>query len=74
LLYTLLGESFPRKVIDPSFYHLLGENSLCFARLVPGAIGTMDSHDNSKGIFTMSYDFFLFVLFVSLVFNSSQNR
>jgi hypothetical protein len=42
--------SFPQKVIHlPFFFHLLGKNSLCFARLVSGAIGTMDTHDNSQG-------------------------
>ena len=41
---------FLRKLFNFLFL-LIGKNSLCFARLVSGAIGTMDTHDNSKGLF-----------------------
>ena len=40
-----------KKSFSTFFFYLLGKNSLCFARLVSGAIGTMDTHDNSKGLF-----------------------
>jgi len=67
LLYTLLKErTIPQKVIHAFFFDLLGKNDLCFAWLVSGAIVTMGTDDNSKGLF-VTKDFLLAFLFVTLV-------
>ena len=67
LLYTLLKKrTIPQKVIHAFFFDLLGKNDLCFAWLVSGAIVTMGTDDNSKGLF-VAKDFLLAFFFVTLV-------
>lgn len=64
-----LKKNYPTKLFMLSFFDLLGKNGLCFAWLVSGGIVTMDTNDNSKGLFyNLLWMIFCYAfLFVTLI-------
>ena len=68
-IHSAEKKNYPSESYSCFLFYLLGKNGLCFAWLVSGAIGTMGTDDNSKGLFYnfVTKDFLLAFFFVTLV-------